>query len=78
MNADNWFGMRAPTATPREVITKLHARLAAAADSAEVKERLTAQGVDVVLSTPENFAVFLRNEYARWGKVIRAAGIRAD
>jgi len=78
VNADNWFGVLAPAATPREVIAKLHAALAAAADSAEVKERLTAQGVDVVLSTPENFAVFLRNEYARWGKVIRAAGIRAD
>ena len=49
-----------------------------AADSAEVRERLTAQGVDVALSAPENFAAFLRNEYARWGKVIRAAGIRAD
>ena len=78
VNADNWFGMLAPAATPREVIAKLHAALAAAADSAEVKERLTAQGVDVALSTPENFAAFLRNEYARWGKVIRAAGIRAD
>ena len=78
VNADNWFGVLAPAATPREVIAKLHAALAAAADSAEVKERLTAQGVDVALSTPENFAAFLRNEYARWGKVIRAAGIRAD
>jgi tripartite-type tricarboxylate transporter receptor subunit TctC len=78
VNADNWFGMLAPAATPRDVIAKLHAVLAAAADSAEVKERLTAQGVDVALSTPENFAAFLRNEYARWGKVIRAAGIRAD
>ncbi|HEV7821541.1 MAG TPA: tripartite tricarboxylate transporter substrate binding protein, partial [Burkholderiales bacterium] len=60
VNADNWFGMLAPIATPREVVMKLHAALAAAADAAETKERLSAQGVDVGLSTPENFAAFLR------------------
>ncbi len=69
--------MLAPVATPKEVIARLHAALAAAAD-ADTKERLSAQRVDVALSTPENFTVFLRNEYARWGRVIRAAGIRAD
>jgi tripartite-type tricarboxylate transporter receptor subunit TctC len=78
VNADNWFGMLVPVATPREVVMKLHAALAAAADPADMKERLSAQGVDLALSTPENFAAFLRNEYARWGKVIRAAGIHAD
>ena len=78
VNADNWFGMLAPVATPREAVVKLHAALAAAADAADTKERLSAQGVDVALSTPENFAAFLRGEYARWGKVIRAAGIHAD
>ncbi|MDB5811358.1 MAG: hypothetical protein JWN94_3480, partial [Betaproteobacteria bacterium] len=78
VNADNWFGMLAPAATPREVIAKLHASLAAAANAAETKERLSAQGVDVALSTPENFTAFLRNEYARWGKVIRAANIHGD
>jgi tripartite-type tricarboxylate transporter receptor subunit TctC len=77
VNADNWFGVLVPAATPREVIAKLHAALAAATEG-ETKERLAAQGVDVALSTPENFAVFLRSEYARWGKVIRAAGIHAD
>ena len=77
VNADNWFGMLAPVAIPKEVSAKLHAALAAAAD-AETKERLSAQGVEVALSTPENFTAFLRHEYARWGKVIRAAGIRAD
>jgi tripartite-type tricarboxylate transporter receptor subunit TctC len=78
VNADNWFGMLAPVATPRDVIAKLHAALAAAADSADTKERLAAQGVDIALSTPENFTAFLRSEFTRWGKVIRTAGIQAD
>jgi len=78
VNADNWFGMLAPVATPREVTAKLHAALAQALDSPETKERLVAQGVEVALSTPENFSSFLRNEFTKWGKVIRAAGIHAD
>jgi len=78
VNADNWFGMLAPVATPREVVARLHTVLAAAADAADTKERLAAQGVDVALATLENFTAFLRSEYARWGKVIRAAGIHAD
>ena len=45
---------------------------------AETKQRLGAQGVDAVMSTPENFNTFLRGEFTRWGKVISAAGIRAD
>jgi tripartite-type tricarboxylate transporter receptor subunit TctC len=78
VNADNWFGVLAPVATPRDIISKLHAALAAAADSADTKERLAAQGVDIALSTPEKFSAFLRTEYARWGKVIRAAGIQSE
>ncbi len=77
VNADNWFGVLVPIATPREVIVKLHAALNTAVD-AETKQRLGAQGVDAVMSTPENFNTFLRGEFTRWGKVISAAGIRAD
>ena len=78
VNADNWFGVLAPAATPREIVAKLNALLISAGEAAETKERLAAQGVDVALSTPDNFAAFLKGEYARWGKVIRAAGIHAD
>ena len=77
VNADNWFGVLVPIAAPREVIVKLHAALNTAVD-AETKQRLGAQGVDAVMTTPENFNTFLRSEFTRWGKVISAAGIRAD
>ena len=77
VNADNWFGVLVPIATPREVVVKLHAALNTAVD-AETKQRLGAQGVDAVMTTPENFNTFLRREFTRWGKVISAAGIRAD
>ena len=78
VNADNWFGVLVPAATPKDIVARLHVALIAALDSPETRQRLTGQGVDVAVSTPENFSSFLRNEYARWGKVIRAAGIHAD
>jgi tripartite-type tricarboxylate transporter receptor subunit TctC len=78
VNADNWFGMLVPAATPKDVVAKLHVALVSGLDSAETKQRLAQQGVDTALSTPENFTGFLRAEYVRWGKVIRVAGIRAD
>ena len=74
----NWFGVLAPAATPREIVAKLNTLLISAGEAAETKERLAAQGVDVALSTPDNFAAFLKGEYGRWGKVIRAANIKLD
>ena len=78
VNADNWFGILTAPATPREIIAKLHAALVAAVEPAETKERLAAQGVELAVTTPEQFTAFLRSERTRWTKVIRAAGIRAD
>jgi tripartite-type tricarboxylate transporter receptor subunit TctC len=78
VNADNWFGILVPIATPRDVVVRLSTVSSLALESPEVRQRLTAQGVDVVSSTPEHFAAFLLDEYAKWGKVIRAAGIHAD
>jgi tripartite-type tricarboxylate transporter receptor subunit TctC len=43
-----------------------------------VKERITAQGFDIIASSPEQFAAQIRTEIEKWGKVVRAAGIKAD
>jgi tripartite-type tricarboxylate transporter receptor subunit TctC len=73
-----WFGVLAPAGTPREIIVRLNAEIGRLLNSAEVKERFGKQGVEVRTSTPEQFGEFLRSEVARWGKVIREAGIKAD
>jgi tripartite-type tricarboxylate transporter receptor subunit TctC len=73
-----WFGVLAPAGTPREIIVRLNAEIGRLLNSAEVKERFRKQGVEVRTSTPEQFGEFLRSEVARWGKVIREAGIKAD
>lgn len=77
--AVNWFAVMAPAKTPGPVVDKLHAALTRAAHLPEVKDRFLAVGVESMTSaSPAEFAAYLRSEYARWGKVIRAANITAD
>jgi tripartite-type tricarboxylate transporter receptor subunit TctC len=73
-----WFGVLAPVGTPRDVIARLHAEIVKLLNSAEIKERFSRQGVEVRTTTPEEFGVFVRSEVARWAKVIKDAGIKAD
>jgi len=73
-----WFGVLAPAGTPREIIARLNAEIIKVLNAPDVKERFGKQGVEVRTSTPEQFSTFLRSEVARWGKVIREAGIKAD
>ncbi|MBC7803264.1 MAG: tripartite tricarboxylate transporter substrate binding protein [Candidatus Parcubacteria bacterium] len=73
-----WFGVLAPAGTPREIVNRYNAEIVKVLNSPDVKERFGKQGVEVRTSTPEQFGEFLRAEVARWGKVIREAGIKAD
>ena len=73
-----WYGIVAPGATPRPVIAKLHAEINKAMKLADVRERFIALGADPVTSTPEEFSALIRDEYARWSKLIREAGIKAE
>ena len=71
-----WFGILAPARTPRPIIDRLYQALLRGSNSPEVKERLMAQGVDVVNQTPEEFAAVIKRELVQWAKVIKAAGIK--
>jgi tripartite-type tricarboxylate transporter receptor subunit TctC len=73
-----WFGIVAPAGTPAEVVARLNGELAKAAASPEFRERLARNGFEVVSSTPEQMAESVRNETAKWGKVVKALGMRAD
>ena len=74
----NWFGLVAPAATPREVITRLHGEIVKILRMPDIKERLSSQGADPVGSTPEEFGAFMKSEAAKWARVIKDANIRAD
>jgi tripartite-type tricarboxylate transporter receptor subunit TctC len=76
--ASSWFGIVAPAATPRDIVARLHAALVKSISDKEVTQRLLSQGMEPVLNTPEQFAERIREDLPRWGKVIRAAGIKAE
>jgi tripartite-type tricarboxylate transporter receptor subunit TctC len=78
VNADNWYGIVVASATPKDVIAKLHAALVTTLQSADTKQRLASQGANAVTSTPEELATFMREETAKWGKVIKTSGIKID
>ena len=73
-----WNGLSAPAKTPREVIAKINADVLKIVNSPELRERLKAEGSDPVGNSPEQFATFLRNEIAKWAKVIRVAGVKPE
>jgi tripartite-type tricarboxylate transporter receptor subunit TctC len=73
-----WYAVLAPAKTPREVIARLNAEINKALADPEMKARFAAQGVEFVGGTPEQADAFVRSESARWGKVIKATGMKAD
>jgi len=76
VEADNWYGLVAPAATPEPVVARLHSSAAEALHSPEMKEKLVAQGVIAVGNSSAEFRSYVESETARWGEVIKATGIR--
>ena len=75
---DSWTGYLVPVGTPRELIVKLHADITRTLAASEVRDKLVTLGFDLVGGTPEAFATLIRNDIARFGKLIKAAGIKAE
>src|SRR5882724_6660942 len=73
-----WFGLLAPTATPRDVVRALAAAVAKGAHSPDMQKRLLEQGAEPVGSTPEEFSAMLKDEVARWAEVVKVSGARAE
>src|SRR5688572_23103547 len=71
-----WFGVFAPAGTPPEIVTRLHGAIVRALEDPAVRERFTHDGGETVGSTPAEFAAVIRADLAKWGKVIREAGIK--
>jgi len=69
-------GMLAPARTPDPIIRQLNAEVAKVMTRADIKEKLVAAGTDAMSTSPEQFAAIIQADMAKWGKVIREAGIR--
>ena len=76
--AVGWFGLLAPAATPKPVVDKLSADANRALTDQEVRSRMQALGADPSGNTPEEFARFIREDQAKWAKLMREAGIKAE
>jgi tripartite-type tricarboxylate transporter receptor subunit TctC len=76
--ANNWWGVLAPAGTPAAIVSKLHSEIAAVLKMADIQKRFEAEGAEAVHMGSAEFGKFIRTETAKWGKVVREAGIRPE
>jgi len=74
----NWYGLVAPAGTPAEIVTQLNHALVKVMANPDIRQRLAVSGMDATSDTPQQFAKLLGSERARWGDLIRKAGIQGD
>jgi tripartite-type tricarboxylate transporter receptor subunit TctC len=73
-----WFGLVGQAAVPRDIVNKLNVEVVRIVRLADVKRNLASQGADPLVMTPDEFGAFMKAETAKWGKVVKASGARAD
>jgi tripartite-type tricarboxylate transporter receptor subunit TctC len=76
--AITWFGFCAPSGTPMEIVDVINREINAALKSPEVRDRITAQGMEVLGSTPQEFDRHIRAEAKKWARVVRESRIQPD
>ena len=76
--ASGWFGVLVPAATPQPVIERLNATIVKGLSASDARERLGALGGEVAPGTPEEYGALIRRDRAKWGKLIRAIGLKPD
>ena len=74
----SWQGVLAPPATPRDVVMRLNGEIIRIVGAPDMKEKLASQGAEVLTMTPEQFGTFIRNEKARWAKVVKDSGAKFE
>jgi tripartite-type tricarboxylate transporter receptor subunit TctC len=76
--SNGWWGILAPAGTPRETVNKLQGELAKILHAPDLKDRMLREGFELVAGTPEQFATIIRDESARWAKVVKDAQLTLD
>jgi tripartite-type tricarboxylate transporter receptor subunit TctC len=75
--ANNWYGIVVPAKTPRAIVMRFNKEATVALNTPDIKEMLFKQGLDVAPESPEAFGAYIKSELAKWGKVVKAAGLKA-
>ena len=74
----SWFGLLAPAQLPADVMSKLHGAIVQAVQMQDVRDRLVPLGLELIGNRPEQFADFIRSDWAQWDRLIKSAGIRIE
>jgi tripartite-type tricarboxylate transporter receptor subunit TctC len=74
--ATTWFGLMAPAKTPREIVVRLNAETDRVIRSADIRERFLTEGLEPIGGGADDFGRFIRDEIDKYGKVIKAAGVK--
>jgi tripartite-type tricarboxylate transporter receptor subunit TctC len=75
---DPWLGLFVAAKTPPEIVMKIHGEVVKILQSPDLKARLGPQGIELGTNSPAEFARFIRDDNAKWGRIIKEAGIKAD
>lgn len=78
LDMGTWFALLAPAGTPAAIVAQLNKQIVKVVGMPDVRQQLANQGVDPSSSTPEEAGAFLRNDVARWGRIIKEAGVSLD
>jgi tripartite-type tricarboxylate transporter receptor subunit TctC len=73
-----WYGAFVPAGTPQDIIARLHKEIVRALQMPDVRERLSADGAEVVGNSPRDFDAFVRSELVKWAKVVKLSGAKAE
>jgi tripartite-type tricarboxylate transporter receptor subunit TctC len=76
--ASSWYGLMVPAGTPKEIVARLNADAVRVLRRPDVREKFAATDMEPVGSAPEQFAAHVRDEIAKWGKIVKAHGIRPE
>jgi tripartite-type tricarboxylate transporter receptor subunit TctC len=77
-DADVWFGLIGPRGLPQPIVAKIHADTSAALGIPALRERFASQDAAIINGAPDAFAALMRDEDAKWSRVIREANIRVE
>jgi len=76
--AGSWYGLLAPAATPKPIVDRLNREVVRIVQLPDVRERLAAEAFDIPIDTPEQFAAYIKTDVAKWAKVVKASGLKAN
>ena len=77
-DVNSWYGVFGPAGLPRDILTKLNAETSRGINAPDLKERLSALGAEPSSKSPEAFTQYVRDEIAKWAKVVKASGAKLD